>query len=138
MPPVANVSAARAELFMMSVPILEAFFDDQPVKSAFPALADATMTVSRCAFDALSYDLHRISSFGRCTPDTVMVTLNLVPDVRMGSEGHLCLKRVTCLTAGVAQLVEHLICNQRVGGSNPFASSRIEMGETNSGTQGVF
>ena len=28
--------------------------------------------------------------------------------------------------AGVAQLVEHLICNQRVGGSNPFASSRID------------
>ena len=28
--------------------------------------------------------------------------------------------------AGVAQLVEHLICNQRVGGSNPFASSRVE------------
>jgi hypothetical protein len=28
--------------------------------------------------------------------------------------------------AGVAQLVEHLICNQRVGGSNPFASSKIE------------
>ena len=27
--------------------------------------------------------------------------------------------------AGVAQLVEHLICNQRVGGSNPFASSRL-------------
>ena len=26
--------------------------------------------------------------------------------------------------AGVAQPVEHLICNQRVGGSNPFASSR--------------
>ena len=25
--------------------------------------------------------------------------------------------------AGVAQLVEHLICNQRVRGSNPFASS---------------
>ena len=25
--------------------------------------------------------------------------------------------------AGVAQLVEHLICNQRVGGSSPFASS---------------
>src|SRR5271165_4834259 len=34
----------------------------------------------------------------------------------------------TCRTgpqAGVAQLVEHLICNQRVGGSNPFASSRF-------------
>ncbi len=30
-----------------------------------------------------------------------------------------------CCSAGVAQLVEHLICNQRVGGSNPFASSRI-------------
>ena len=27
--------------------------------------------------------------------------------------------------AGVAQLVEHLICNQRVGGSNPSASSNI-------------
>ena len=27
--------------------------------------------------------------------------------------------------AGVAQLVEHLICNQRVGGSNPSASSRL-------------
>ncbi len=27
--------------------------------------------------------------------------------------------------AGVAQLVEHLICNQWVGGSNPFASSSL-------------
>ena len=26
--------------------------------------------------------------------------------------------------AGVAQLVEQLICNQQVGGSSPFASSR--------------
>jgi hypothetical protein len=26
--------------------------------------------------------------------------------------------------AGVAQLVEHLICNQRVGGSSPSASSK--------------
>jgi hypothetical protein len=33
------------------------------------------------------------------------------------------------LTAGVAQLVEHLICNQRVRGSNPFASSRIGFAE---------
>jgi hypothetical protein len=31
-------------------------------------------------------------------------------------------------TAGVAQLVEHLICNQRVRGSNPFASSSIGSG----------
>ena len=29
--------------------------------------------------------------------------------------------------AGVAQSVEHLICNQRVGGSNPFASSSNEL-----------
>ncbi len=29
----------------------------------------------------------------------------------------------TTIVAGVAQPVEHLICNQRVGGSNPFASS---------------
>ncbi len=28
--------------------------------------------------------------------------------------------------AGVAQLVEHLICNQAVGGSNPFASSSFQ------------
>ena len=29
------------------------------------------------------------------------------------------------LSAGVAQLVEHLICNQRVGGSSPSAGSKI-------------
>lgn len=28
------------------------------------------------------------------------------------------------MQAGVAQLVEQLICNQRVGGSNPLASSK--------------
>ncbi len=31
--------------------------------------------------------------------------------------------RSSAVWAGVAQLVEHLICNQAVGGSNPFASS---------------
>src|SRR4026209_1616918 len=31
--------------------------------------------------------------------------------------------------AGVAQLVEHLICNQRVGGSNPSASSIFFLSE---------
>src|SRR6202012_2516879 len=31
----------------------------------------------------------------------------------------------TAVRAGVAQLVEHLICNQTVGGSSPFASSRV-------------
>jgi hypothetical protein len=29
----------------------------------------------------------------------------------------------TCFVAGLAQLVEHLICNQAVGGSIPLASS---------------
>ncbi len=29
-----------------------------------------------------------------------------------------------CFTAGVAQLAEQLICNQQVGGSNPFASCK--------------
>ena len=28
-----------------------------------------------------------------------------------------------CRTAGIAQLVEQLICNQQVGGSSPLASS---------------
>ena len=30
--------------------------------------------------------------------------------------------------AGVAQLVEQLICNQQVGGSNPSTSSRLKEG----------
>ena len=40
--------------------------------------------------------------------------------------GKLLLEFRFCRTskAGVAQLAEHLICNQRVRGSNPFASSR--------------
>ncbi len=37
--------------------------------------------------------------------------------------------------AGVAQLVEHLICNQRVGGSNPFASSTLRKPESGPGTE---
>src|SRR5437762_13682240 len=35
--------------------------------------------------------------------------------------------------AGVAQLVEHLICNQRVGGSSPFASSSSSQREMKDG-----
>ena len=35
--------------------------------------------------------------------------------------------------AGVAQLVEHLICNQRVGGSSPFASSSSSQQEKKDG-----
>src|SRR5881227_450425 len=49
----------------------------------------------------------------------------IVPDMRKGSEGFVCATaRLSREFAGVAQPVEHLICNQRVGGSNPFASSR--------------
>ena len=43
---------------------------------------------------------------------------DLISGVRIGFLGIFRVER-----AGVAQLVEHLICNQRVGGSNPFASS---------------
>jgi hypothetical protein len=43
----------------------------------------------------------------------------------MGLEGSVCAEAHSVPgIAGVAQSVEHLICNQRVGGSNPFASSR--------------
>src|ERR1700733_8582149 len=58
----------------------------------------------------------------------------------MGSGVYLCLEGYLSPNAGVAQLVEHLICNQRVRGSNPFASSSIqksgsEIQESNSGRQ---
>ena len=42
-------------------------------------------------------------------------------------------KGQTVPAAGVAQLVEHLICNQRVRGSNPFASSSIDSRRFGSG-----
>jgi hypothetical protein len=38
-----------------------------------------------------------------------------------GATTHTHVQEYVC--AGVAQLVEHLICNQRVGGSNPSAGS---------------
>ena len=65
-----------------------------------------------------------------CTQNAVMVTFRIVPDIRKGSEGVLSPKRERPdpRPAGVAQLVEHLICNQRVRGSNPFASSSIGSG----------
>ena len=53
-----------------------------------------------------------------------MITFKIVPDIRKGPGGLLCPRGPLSHTAGVAQLVEHLICNQRVRGSNPFASSR--------------
>ena len=65
-----------------------------------------------------------------CTRNAVMVTFRIVPDIRKGSEGVLSpiRERPDLRPAGVAQLVEHLICNQRVRGSNPFASSSIGSG----------
>jgi hypothetical protein len=56
--------------------------------------------------------------FGRCD--------NLVncPGHLEGIKGYTCARKSTCpRNAGVAQSVEHLICNQGVRGSNPFASS---------------
>ena len=38
--------------------------------------------------------------------------------------------------AGVAQLVEQLICNQQVGGSSPSTSSKLNMEEFPSGQRG--
>ena len=38
--------------------------------------------------------------------------------------------------AGVAQLVEQLICNQQVRGSSPFTSSQLNMEEFPSGQRG--
>jgi hypothetical protein len=52
--------------------------------------------------------------------------LNNCPGYQVGTSEVLCLKRPAS-TAGVAQSVEHLICNQGVGGSNPFASSRKQV-----------
>jgi hypothetical protein len=64
-----------------------------------------------------------------CTQSAVMVTFKIVPDIRKGTQGADRARKGYCLlTAGVAQLVEHLICNQRVRGSNPFASSSIGSG----------
>ena len=43
------------------------------------------------------------------------------------------LQGANAVWAGVAQLVEHLICNQRVGGSSPFASSSSPQQEKKDG-----
>ena len=62
----------------------------------------------------------------RCTSDAVVVTFNIVLDMRGDlREQHAPREHVVPI-AGVAQLVEHLICNQRVRGSNPFASSSLQ------------
>jgi hypothetical protein len=50
-------------------------------------------------------------------------TWSTSPPEFFGWEGGFNNRGIRNFRAGVAQLVEHLICNQRVGGSNPFASS---------------
>ena len=42
---------------------------------------------------------------------------------RWTRDGRFGTSSLTDTKAGVAQLVEQLICNQQVGGSNPFAGS---------------
>src|ERR1700679_3801053 len=60
-----------------------------------------------------------------CLRGMAMLKLGLRRTLR----GHCCAlyggayREQNVAWAGVAQLVEHLICNQRVGGSSPFASS---------------
>ena len=49
---------------------------------------------------------------------------NCEPAVRPGCRSSFWAGSMA-VRAGVAQLVEHLICNQTVGGSSPFASSRV-------------
>ena len=55
------------------------------------------------------------------TPMAVLV-LGLGPQV-LAIPGPRLVSLLGLSDAGVAQLVEHLICNQRVGGSIPSASS---------------
>jgi hypothetical protein len=58
-------------------------------------------------------------------PFRPVVTLAIVNLLRDRFQGLVFRAGNTVVRAGVAQLVEHLICNQTVGGSSPFASSRV-------------
>ena len=58
-------------------------------------------------------------------PFRPVVTLAIVNLLRDRFQGLVFRAGNTAVRAGVAQLVEHLICNQTVGGSSPFASSRV-------------
>src|ERR1700730_10086846 len=59
--------------------------------------------------------------------------------LRRTLRGHCCASRgwgyreQIAVWAGVAQLVEHLICNLRVGGSSPFGSSSSSQQEKKDG-----
>ena len=70
-------------------------------------------------------------SLPRCSAPATYARLNpaahsaraLLRVWRLGLQGAVLQGGTQAVWAGVAQLVEHLICNQRVGGSNPFVSS---------------
>src|SRR5436305_6637084 len=87
---------------------------------------------------ALASDERGSSASSLVAPEVhVVILFIIVPDIRKGSEGLVCAKaRLSPRIAGVAQSVEHLICNQRVGGSNPFASSRERQRDEFSGGLG--
>ena len=69
--------------------------------------------------------LPNLSISGSCTPKLPCDNLTNCPGHVEGIRGISLRESATIHRfAGVAQLVEHLICNQRVRGSNPFASSR--------------
>jgi hypothetical protein len=50
---------------------------------------------------------------------------NLLAYLSCSGDRSLHFRREVRSCAGIAQLVEHLICNQRVGGSNPSAGSNV-------------
>jgi hypothetical protein len=67
---------------------------------------------------------HLTSSHDPCSASTAVLQSKHRSDLRVRkfpAPGHID----KAVRAGVAQLVEHLICNQRVGGSNPFVSSTL-------------
>ena len=60
-----------------------------------------------------------------CAGFTACDTVTNCPVQYGRDQGYTCALGRLYPNAGVAQLVEHLICNQRVRGSNPFASSSM-------------
>ena len=80
-----------------------------------------------CHHTTLSRDNCLFGQFGQshgCMEFNAYDNLTNCPGHLKGIEGILVrVGRAGSRIAGVAQVVEHLICNQRVGGSNPFASS---------------
>src|ERR1700679_2674567 len=84
-------------------------------------------------------DVSRQGTVSYVEDHCLRVTAMLKLALRRTLRGHCCAScsRATreqiAVGAGVAQLVEHLICNQRVGGSSPFASSSSSQQEKKDG-----